>query len=107
MINQERMEKALRYLAETDAEEAALYERSLRFDERRKQIFAVQKGYAKGSVAEREAAAYDSDEYRGATEAYFAALEEHRAMKNKRATESMVIEVWRSENASRRKGNVI
>jgi hypothetical protein len=37
---------------------------------------------------------------------YFTALQEFLAMKNKRSTESIVVDVWRSLNSSRNKGNI-
>jgi hypothetical protein len=38
--------------------------------------------------------------------AYFDTMQKYEAMRNKRTTETIVVETWRSLNASRRQGNV-
>ena len=105
MISQDRLEKAMNYLATTDlkaAEWTAEAER-MEFKARatKDAIFLHNPENLK-TVAEREAYAGSNSEYMMAMDAYFEALQESLAVKNKRQTEALVIDVWRSMNANRR-----
>ena len=108
MISKERLQEALTYLAETD-EQCASY----RADHAGAEFVAksvkntVFKSLDKGSVADRTAEAESSREYVEAKEEEFDAFFLYEAMKNKRATESIVIDTWRSLNAGRNKGQII
>ena len=106
MINEERLTKALRYLAETDepcaTAKADMERAKFRAEAVRDAVFTR----LDGSVADRAAQAKGSGEYAEAMNAYFTLLAEFEAMRNKRSTESIVVDVWRSLNASRRVGNV-
>jgi hypothetical protein len=106
MINEERLSKALRYLAETDEECARLKTNMERFEFKAKAVKDAIFMRLEGSVADRNAQAGASDDYNDAMETYFGALHEHEAMRNKRSTESIVVDVWRSLNSSRNKGNL-
>lgn len=106
MINEDRLHKALTYLATTDeacAEARAGMERA---EFKAKAIKDAMFRRLEGSVADRQAEAGSSDEYATAMNMYFKLLEHYEALRNKRATEAIVIETWRSINASRRQGNV-
>jgi hypothetical protein len=59
---------------------------------------------AEGSVADRNAIADMAGETSTAYEAHFKAMHAYHAMNNKRATESIVVDTWRSMNANRRQG---
>lgn len=104
MISDDRAEKALKYLAETDrpCAEAKVNAERMEFKAKvtKQTIFKI----ADGSIADRTALADTSTDYATAMEAYFAALQEYAQMANKRQTEAFVIEVWRSVNANRRHG---
>ena len=101
-ITQEQMEEALSYLADTDEPCASLradMERAEWKAKRTKQaIFMI----ADGSVADRNATADTSPDTEAAYEAYFKKIHEFDAMKNKRATNAIVFEAWRSLNSNRR-----
>ena len=107
MISIERMEMALKYLAETDDKFAYHKAHAARTEHKAKAIKQAVFLRCDGTVAERTAKAEDSDEYKAAMDNYFEALREAEHVKNKRATESIVIEVWRSLNSSRNKGNIV
>ena len=107
MISKERLQEALTYLAVTD-EECAKH----RAEHARSEFFAksVKNTIFKsleGSIADRTAEAECSQTYTDAKNREFDEFFRYEAMKNKRATESIVIEVWRSLNAGRNKGQII
>lgn len=103
-ISSDRMEKALRFLAETDDEVAeaegemqrAEYKHSLVKD----RIFLT----SDGTVAERNARAGCASEALEAHESYVQALIKVKQLRAKRETESQVIGVYRTQEASRRQG---
>lgn len=59
---------------------------------------------ADGSVADRNAIADTSAETHAAYEEHFKAMHAYHALANKRGTEAIVIDAWRSLNAARRQG---
>ena len=106
MISEDRLAKALTYLAETDEPLAHLKAESERQKFKAEAIKAAIVLTAEGTVAEKQAQAVGSQQYTDAMNEYFRLTEEHDAVKNKRSTEVIVVEVWRSLNASRRAGNI-
>lgn len=101
-ITQERMEDALAYLSETDEPCAALRADVERAEFKAKRTKASVFQISDGTVADRNADAETSSSTEAAYEQYFAALQKFDAMKNRRATESIVFEAWRSLNSNRR-----
>ena len=106
MIDESRLHKALTYLATTDEPCATLKTDMERAEFKAKATKDAMFKRLDGSVADRTAEAGASPEYGAAMEAYFSRLAEYEAMRNKRGTEAIVVEVWRSLNAARRHGNV-
>ena len=103
----QRMNKALTHLGETDEQEAQL--RSL-VEKNKKKMEATFKIVASanlGTVIEKEARAYEHENYKTVSAAYFLSLTEHGKLKNERATDSITIDVWRSLNAARNKGQIV
>jgi hypothetical protein len=104
MISDDRMEKALRFLAETDDElaeaEADLLRAEKLVEKVTDKIFLT----SDGSVADRKARASVSSELAPLEESQIQALVKHRQIKAKRDTEKLVIEVWRTYQANRRMG---
>lgn len=98
------MEAALEYLSTTDEQCAALRAEMERAEFRAKRTEQAIFKLSEGTVAERTASAKTSADTEAAYELYFAALQQHEAMRNRRATEAIVIETWRSLNANRRQG---
>ena len=106
MLDEGRLHKALTFLATTDEPCARLRADMERAEFKAKAIKDALFRRLDGSVADRQAEAGSSTEYAEAMDAYFGVLQDYEAMRNKRATESIVVETWRSLNASRRQGNV-
>lgn len=104
MVSDERAEKALRFLAESD-EEAAIAKADMeRAEFKAKAIRQTVFKIADGSVADRNALAETSDDYRHAMDLYFVALQKYAHMANKRETEKIVLDTWRTISANRRHG---
>ena len=106
MISDERAEKALAYLVKTDQEAAAAKAHVIAMEQQTKTVKAMQFLEAEGTVAEREARAATSRDYLAACQKHHAAVADYELLKNKRLSESLVIEAWRSIQANRRHGNV-
>ena len=106
MISEDRLQKALVYLAENDERAAELLTMAERLEFKAKVIRDTVFLHEDGTVAERSAKAGTHKDYTLAMDAYFTAVRESQHIKNKRSTENIVIDVWRSENSSRNKGNL-
>jgi hypothetical protein len=106
LISEDRLQKALTYLAETDEPAAGLRADVERAEFKAKAVKDAVFLTLEGSVAERNALASTNKEYAKAMDDYFAALRASEAVRNKRSTESIVIEAWRSLNSGRNKGNI-
>lgn len=106
MIGDEKVTKALKYLAETDepCAKARAYMEGLKDLEKTilGEVF-LDEG---GTIAERDAKARTSAEYHEWRDNCEQARTDYYTMANKRKTAELIVEVWRSENANRRRGNV-
>jgi hypothetical protein len=102
MISDKRLEQALIYLSETDQTAAELTANAERMEFKAKAIKDALFLHEEGTVAERAAKAGAHKNYEIAMDAYFAAVQLAQATKNKRQTEALVIDVWRSLQANRR-----
>ena len=94
--------KALTYLAETDEPYAVAAAAVKAQEHMLKTIKALGFLQATGTVGEREARAYVSDEYRDAVNTYQNMVATKEILANKRKRAELTIEVWRSTNANRR-----
>ena len=103
----DRAQKSIRYLAETD--EPAAKARSLKdgLEDQKKTILATEFLKHQGSQGERAKLAEASEIYKQHLQKLEFAIYDYELYRNKRMTESLVIEMWRSENANRRNGNVV
>lgn len=109
MISQDRLQKALTYLAETDESCAAKKACMKALEKQEKTILAqVFMSYAgKGkTVAERDNLARISPEYKDWWQKYEDAICDYEVENNKRSTQMIIIDTWRSLNSSRNKGNI-
>lgn len=106
IISEDRLEKALRYMAETDAPCAAAKGDVERAEYRCKMVRAREFMTAEGSVEARKAAAEVSDSVQQAETDRCNAIVAFEAIKAKRQTEALIIDVWRTLEASRRHGNI-
>lgn len=107
MISNERLTKALTYLAETDEECARRlgYYRGLEDQTKTQYAMCFMESQAE-TVKERGEMAYCNTKYRDHLEKINEARMMYETMRLKRKTEETIIEVWRSMNANRRVGNV-
>ena len=104
MISDERAEKALRYLVDTD-ESCALLKAEVEraefaFKRTREAVFT----HSSGTVAERQAEAVQHADTLAAHERLVAAIAAHAKIANKRDTERIVMDTWRTIQANRRQG---
>lgn len=106
MVSEQRLEKAMVYLSETDEKAADLKADVDRSEYKAKTTKATTFLHMTGTVAEREAEALKANETQDAYRAHFQAIRDYQAVANKRELERLVVEVWRSENANRRVGNI-
>jgi len=114
LIDDEAVESALLYLASTDEECARAKAMMKRLDHERNTARSlamleidedVAKYTKKMTVAAKESLAYTSKRYQEWLEMFGDAVADYEILNNKRATEIARIEVWRSEQANRRRGN--
>ena len=109
MIDNERRDKALTYLVDTDEKAARARAYMLGLEKAEKTILGqeilTQKGHD-GTVGEKEAKARGSSEYHAWRIDYENAVLDYEIYRNRRHTAELICEMWRSENANRRQGNV-
>lgn len=106
MITESQMEDALRFLAESDQAHAELKTNVERAEYMAKKKKAAIFTLSEGTVADRQAVSETSEEYQLALGSYFTALQGYNSLNNKRATRMILIDVWRTLESSRRRGNV-
>lgn len=106
LIDDKRLERALIKLAQTDADAADLHAAVERAEFRLKAVKDAIFLRSEGSVAERGAIAGTHQDYTAATDAYCDALAQYERVKNERAREVLIIDVWRSLSSARTKGIV-
>src|SRR6185436_9397519 len=106
MISDDRLTKALTYLAETDDPCAMAKSLMDGLENQKKSVLSIAFLQADAkTVAEREAIAYASETYIAHIGKLEAATYDYETMRNKRLTEELIIECWRSMNANKRRGN--
>lgn len=106
MISDERLSKALTYISETDQTHAELKTDVERQQYKLKKIKAAIFSVESGNNEERKSAAETSESTQDQVDNYLDSLERFNEVDNKRKTELLIIEVWRSLNANRRQGNI-
>jgi predicted ATP-dependent serine protease len=109
MITEKRLEESLKYLAETDeksAEASANVKYLDRLLKRKKALYITGEASLK-SVSAKEQAFYASDTYKNAVEELFEAEVKSSTLENKRDKEQMIIDLFRTLEASRRKNNIV
>jgi hypothetical protein len=109
VISEEKMEKALDYKVETDVEVArrrAYYEEMEKLE---KTVISFEyeslRNQGKGAK-DSEMLVKKSQEYQSHIKKVSQARKEWDEMKERRSTADTIIDVWRSQNADRRRGNV-
>lgn len=107
IVTDERLEKSLQFLIDTDKEHGELrgYQKAL--EKKEKIILANESLKAKGSsMAENKAIAESSEEYKKHIEEYETTCQEFFIIDARRATAEKIIDVWRTQNANQRRGNI-
>ena len=105
-INIQAVERALKYMADTDEEAAKAKALVKALEHSFKTIVATEFMKATGAQGEREKIAHASPAYREHNEKYQNAVADYELLANKRKRAELTIEVWRSLNANQRRGNV-
>jgi hypothetical protein len=104
MISEERAEKALRFLVDTDetaaAAKAEMERAEFAYKRTREAVFT----HSEGTVAERQAIAMTHANTLGAHERYIHAIALYNKVANKRDTERIVMDAWRTLQANKRQG---
>lgn len=104
MISDDRLQKAMTYLAETDAECAELKVTCERYEYLKKRRRAAAFLAATGNVEERKAKSELNDDVERVEREHMDVLVQFEQMAAKRKTEALIVDVWRSLNANRRQG---
>lgn len=107
MISDERLEKALRFRAETDQRLARYYGLWKGLEDNTKVVYAQCFMDASGStIKEREMLAYMDERYIEHIEKLNNARTNHMILATKRSSEEHIVEVWRTLQANLRRGNI-
>jgi len=106
MISEERLTQALTYIASTDEEAADAKADVERAHYKRKKIISAVIEHGEGAMELRKAVAENSKEAEYATMDYLNALQVSERLQNKRKTEMLIVDVFRTLEASRRRGNI-
>ena len=109
MITEKRLEESLKYLADTD-ETSAKANANVKYLDRllkRKKALYITGEHSLKSISAKEQAFYASDTYKNAVEELFQAEVKASTLENKRDKEGLIIDLFRTLEASRRKHNVV
>ena len=107
IIDDERVEKAIAHLVSTDARLGALKGHIEGLKHTIKATLAVQSLKAKGSSAtECKMIAEATPEYAEKIEELENAIIEFETISARRKTAELMVEVWRTQQANRRRGNI-
>lgn len=103
MISEDRVEKAVEYLRDTAAQYGQARGHAKYCEESLRRVKALNMP-AEGSLGERERAAYASEAYGKALQDMRNAIADAETIRALRDAAEYAIEVWRSQNSSRRQG---
>ena len=103
IVSEEKLEKALNFLSDSDDEfaeaKANMLRAEIRVDRAKARVFVTETG----SVEERKAKARISEAVTGQEDDYIAAIQAYERLKAWRQRAEIVIDVYRTLEASRRK----
>lgn len=106
MISEDRLQRALTFLATSDEQAAEMKADVARKEYLCKLARSREFLSAEGSVEARKATAEISDSVQLAEDMLATAIVEFEKLRCKRITETLVVEVWRSVSANKRVGNI-
>lgn len=103
MVSEQQLEGAMNYLAETDSEGAELKAAVLRTEHMAKVTESLIFSAATGNNEERKASARTHPDSTLAWETHFGAVKNYEVIRARRERAALVIEVYRTESANRRR----
>jgi hypothetical protein len=108
MISEKRLEEALGYISNTDEEQAKLSAGLdyLKDKAKRDKALHVLNNGEDSSITMKEQRYYASDSYKSHIEEKQALAEKVNSLDNKRDKEQLIIDVWRTLEASRRNNKI-
>lgn len=108
MISEKRLEEALGYISSTDEEQAKLSAGLdyLKDKAKRDKALHVLNNSEDNSITMKEQRYYASDSYKTHIEEKQALAEKVNSLDNKRDKEQLIIDVWRTLEASRRNNKI-
>jgi hypothetical protein len=106
-ITADRGERALDFLAQTDAEHADLRVMMLRAEYLVEVTECMVYKGMEGSVEDRKRAAKSSGEVQARMEDYLKVVREYEFLRARRKRAELTFEAWRSINANRRQGGAL
>lgn len=108
IVTDERLDRAMQYLATTDLECAERKAMVLRteFSAKHAEALVYKALGNEGSVEDRKQAVRLHESVVKAWDAHFNAVRDYENVKAQRERNVLVVELWRSTNANRRMGNV-
>lgn len=106
MISLKRRDKSLKFLHETDEQAAKAKSYLAGLEDQKKTILAIEFQRADGSQGEKLKIAESSQAYKDHLKKLEYAVYDYEVLRNRRSTEALIVECWRSENANRRVGNI-
>lgn len=106
-ISDNRMEKSLAYLVNTDEPCAMAKSLMIGLEEQKRTVIAIAMlASEEKSAAMKEVDARAGKSYAEWAKAYSDSIYAYETMRNKRITEALCVEAWRSCNSNRKKGNI-
>lgn len=105
-LNADRVEQALKYLAQTDVNHAELSGRVKQLEELLKSVKAKEYLNATGTDGNRTSVALSSQTYIDAVNEWSEAVIAFKTVDNLRNREMLIVDLFRTLEASRRKGNL-
>ena len=106
-ISDSRMEKALTYLVDTDEPCARAKALMIGLEEQKRTVISIAMlASNEKSAAMKEVDARVSQDYIQWAGDYQNSVYSYETMRNKRITEALCIEAWRSCNSNKKKGNI-
>lgn len=105
--DKDQVARALQFLAETDVEYGQSCARVSAVEHQGKAVKAVEYLKHTGPVAERTAQVESSQAYKDWVEELENAIADRETLRAKRKRAELTIEVWRSVNSARTKGNIL
>jgi len=105
-LNEARVERAMATLAETDMQAADSKVMVLRTEQKIKTVKALVYSALEGSIEDKKQKVELNSDVQKAYDDHFTAVRDYEIVRNRREREVLVVELWRSVNASRRQGNV-